>query len=145
MCIFAFGINLSEVHATEYGDFKYSVLGDNTIEIKEYVGNATSLEIPENIEGKAVTNIGISAFSGCSSLTKITIPNGVTNIEAGAFSSCSSLTEINVDSNNKKYSSEDGVLYNKEKNSILICPNAKTDIKFPNDCITFLWEHHFDK
>ncbi|MBQ5353100.1 MAG: leucine-rich repeat protein, partial [Alistipes sp.] len=41
-----------------------------------------------------VTTIGSSAFSGCSSLTNITIPDSVTEIGESAFSSCSSLKEV---------------------------------------------------
>ena len=41
---------------------------------------------------KSVTNIGIWAFGGCSSITGITIPNSVKNIGFRAFEYCSSLT-----------------------------------------------------
>ena len=43
-----------------------------------------------------VTSIGSSAFSGCSSLTSVTIGNSVTSIGGGAFNSCSSLTSITI-------------------------------------------------
>ena len=36
------------------------------------------------------------AFSGCSSLTSITIPNSVTSIGNEAFASCSSLTSVSI-------------------------------------------------
>ena len=42
----------------------------------------------------SVTEIGESAFSGCSNLTSVTIPEGVAEIGGGAFSCCSSLTSI---------------------------------------------------
>ena len=46
--------------------------------------------------GNSVTSIGSSAFSGCSSLTSITIENGVTSIGNWAFSDCSSLTSVTI-------------------------------------------------
>ena len=49
----------------------------------------TSIVIPEG-----VACIGERAFEGCSSLTSITIPEGVTNIEWRAFYGCSSLTDV---------------------------------------------------
>ena len=43
-----------------------------------------------------MTSIGGSAFSGCSGLTNVTIPNSVTSIGERAFYSCSGLTSITV-------------------------------------------------
>ena len=43
-----------------------------------------------------VTNIGSSAFSGCSSLKSVKIPVGVTSIAYDAFSGCSSLTSVEI-------------------------------------------------
>ena len=51
----------------------------------------TSVTIPNS-----VTSIGISAFSDCSGLTSITIPNSVTSIGQSAFSDCSGLTSITI-------------------------------------------------
>ena len=67
---------------------QYSVTG--------YTGTATEVYIPAVYEGLPVTSIGSSAFSGCSSLTSIAIPDSVTSIESYAFDSCSSLTSITI-------------------------------------------------
>ncbi len=42
----------------------------------------------------SVTEIGSSAFSGCTGLTSITIPSSVTSIGSSAFGSCTGLTSI---------------------------------------------------
>lgn len=55
-----------------------------------------NIVIPKNLDGKPVTEIGDGAFSGCSGLTSITIPDGVTNIGNSAFSGCSGLTSITI-------------------------------------------------
>lgn len=43
-----------------------------------------------------VTTICQSAFSGCSNLREVTLPQSLTAIQYGAFSSCSNLREINL-------------------------------------------------
>lgn len=51
----------------------------------------TSMMIPDS-----VTSIGNSAFSACPNLVSITIPNSVTSIEPNTFGACSSLTSITI-------------------------------------------------
>ena len=136
--------------AETYDDFEYSVLSDGTVEIIDYNGSAKKVEIPAEINGKSVTSIGNRAFNGCTSLTSITIPNSVTEIGSGAFSSCTSLTsikipdsvmqigdyvfvgctnliEIEVETDNKFYSSDKGVLFNKNKTEIICYPAGIKD------------------
>ena len=43
-----------------------------------------------------MTNIGEGAFSGCSSLKSISIPDGVTEIGSSAFQNCSALKSITI-------------------------------------------------
>jgi hypothetical protein len=64
--------------------------------ITEYDGTASSIEIPEKINGETITGIGNKAFSGNEYLTDITLPETVTSIGISAFSECSSLKSISM-------------------------------------------------
>ncbi len=104
----------------------------------------TNIDIPNTVAG-----IGNYAFQGCSGLTSITIPNQIWIISNGVFENCDNLTkinlpgsilylnvnsfykcpaltEINVDDENTQFSSENGVLFNKNKTQLIYCPRGKT-------------------
>ncbi len=76
--------------------------------------------------GNNLTSIGGSAFSGCTSLTSITIPDSVTIIGYRAFLRCTSLASIYVSPGNPNYTSIDGVLFNKALTTLIKCPEKKT-------------------
>lgn len=93
--------------------------------------NCTSLKkvaIPNS-----VTVIGEFAFSGCTGLTEINIPASVTSIGSGAFWFCDSLTGIWVDKANEFYSSDaSGVLFNKDKTTLIQCPIPYSGKVYPS-------------
>ena len=132
--------------AGTFGLFTYTDYGSH-IAITGYPESATPAVIPSSINGKPVTRIEQNAFWNCAGLTGVTIPTSitsiddyafslcglsqviipvsVTNIGSSAFWGCSSLTSITVQSSNATYSSALGILYNKNKTSLIKCPEAK--------------------
>ena len=84
-----------------------------------YCHKLTSVIIPDS-----VTDINDS-FIYCTNLSSFTIPKGVTDFSA-TFSGCTQLTYINVDSRNTTYTSVDGVVFDKSKQTLICCPTGKS-------------------
>lgn len=80
------------------------------------------MEIPSEIEGCPVIELGYDVFDNCSSLTSITIPDSVTAIRVSAFYGCTGLISIDVSSKNEYYTSLDGVLFNKDLTKLVKFP-----------------------
>lgn len=118
--------------AATSGDFEYNVLSeeDKTCEIAKYKGTASNLDIPSQIDGYTVRSIGERAFGDCTSLKEVYISSTIDNIEFWAFSGTTSMEKITVDGGNSTYSSNDGVLYNKEKTQLIKYPASKQEKAF---------------
>ena len=96
--------------------------GDFIIEngvLVEYIGNGGAVTIPEG-----VTTIDGRAFHGANTVTSVSIPASVTTIEDLAFI-WGDIASITVDPGNANYSSESGVLYNKDKTELVKVPRGK--------------------
>lgn len=88
-----------------------------------YCSDLTTVTISENSQLKT---IGETVFTHCSNLSEIYIPAGVQSIGDSSFVYCTSLTAITVDENNAKFSSTDGVLFDKGMNNLICYPSGKT-------------------
>ena len=106
----------------DYHFIESVTLPDSLTAIREWAfGFCTYLSeitIPEN-----VTFIGEYAFWG-TGLSGITVPRKVSNIGGGAFTS-QHMKAILVDAGNQYYTSENGVLYNKDKTLLHTYPKRK--------------------
>ena len=107
-----------------------------------YLRNLTSVTLPSTM-----TSIGEGAFGWCENLTEINIPSGVieigrwafentslssikipktvVSIEYGAFSYCEHLKTIDVEAGNTYYTSQEGVLFNANRQALLHYPAGK--------------------
>ena len=81
------------VTPTEGVIYKKAGIGEFAIVIG-YEGVGTNVVISSAYEGVPVTSIGDWAFSNCSSLESVVIPDSVTSIGDGAFNNCDGLTSI---------------------------------------------------
>ncbi len=88
--------------------------------------------IPKNIQGEvvipdSVTSIGANVFYGCASITAITFGPSLTDINVfnAMITDCNSLTTIEVSDENAVYSSRDGMLFDKNKTTLIYVPNNK--------------------
>lgn len=125
-------------------DYGVTSIGDEAF---YWCDSLASIVIPDS-----VTYIGDSAFNHCDALSSITIPDSVTCIKEGAFRysgltsvtipesvtyigdeafMSEALTSITVDENNLYYSSDEhGVLFNKNKTTLMQYPAGKTKTNY---------------
>lgn len=76
--------------------------------------------------GGTVELIEKEAFDGCNSLEEVRIGPSVLHIGRWAFGSSGKLRSFDVDGRNRKYASEDGLLYTKDFRVLVRCPGART-------------------
>lgn len=74
--------------------YLFDTYNKTIIGVTDYAETCSSLVIPEQINGIDVSGIAYRAFSNCSKLNSVTIPDSVTSIENSAFDGCKGLTSI---------------------------------------------------
>ena len=88
--------------------------------------------------------IGFKAFSNCTGLTSVIIPQSVVRIDNWIFYDCTGLTTISVHIDNPVYASENGVLFNKDKTELIKYPQARQGCFIIPDSVTKTADYAFD-
>ena len=166
-------LNLSGNKATIGGNAFYNCTSLATVNLGEgletidgstfrYCKSLETVNFPESL-----ININGYAFENCHRLSSIKIPNKVTRIDDCAFSNCpalksvsigsscsfisstafvgtSSIDRITVSEDNKNFTAVDGVLYNKDKITLVLYPkNREGEFAVP-DTVTSIANYAFD-
>ena len=121
-----------------HNSIEYSVtkIGQDAL---ERCSALTAVTIPDG-----VTDIGSYAFFKCTALTTVNIGCSLTNIGEFVFDYCKALTQINVNEANSTYCSENGILFNKEKTTLLQYPAGKTETTYTvPGSVTIIGENAF--
>ncbi|MCR5786903.1 MAG: leucine-rich repeat domain-containing protein [Acholeplasmatales bacterium] len=120
---------------------QFQITGATTCSLVQYNGQDSIYSVPSHYTNPAdgkiyyVTEISygafnLSGFSENSVLTHLTIPATVTKIAESTFENCSQLTNIVVSVANATYSSDEGVLYDKEKKNLIKYPAQKSETNY---------------
>lgn len=105
----------------------------------EYCSKLTSVKIPDNI-----TKLNNYTFARCYSLKSVSIGSGCTSMSPLTFCESNAIDEINISENNENYTSVDGVVYNKDKTTLVLYPkNRKGEFIVP-DSVTTIAERAFE-
>lgn len=130
----------------------YDFYGEDTAPWRLYNDTITKVILEDG-----VTSIGVNTFSECVNMTEIVIPDSVTSIYE--FSICTSsmkeltipanvttldiwsgiagLDRIDVAEENPAYTSVDGILFDKDKTTLLCCPQSRAgEYQIPEGVIT---------
>lgn len=108
--------------------------GVSNIGSNAFAGDSSLVSV---IIGSAET-IGDNAFLNCKSLKSVSIPANTTDIAATAFDGCAALTDINASSASTVFSSIDGVLFDKNGETLIKYPYARTAEEYtvPDSVVT---------
>lgn len=112
------------------GDYQYFLLEDGTAEVGSYSGKETAVDIPDTLDGYAVTQIRTMAFGACSTVTSVTIPNSIRTAEGNPFAFCNNLSTITVSSDHPTWAVIDGVLFDQTNQTLICRPAGKMETEY---------------
>lgn len=102
------------------------ITNNGAITITGYTGSASTVTIPDAINGLPVTGIESGVFPSNLSLTNVVLGTNVIDIGDGAFATCIKLAAITVSDANPAYATAAGVLFNKNLTTLVEYPAGRS-------------------
>lgn len=151
------------------GDYQYVTNGNN-VTITKYTGSDVSVVVPSKLGGKTVTAIGDGAFKNNSSIQSLTLPDTIQKIVNGSLTNCKNLKtltiksksfvftnndlngffagttklqSVNVPSSHTKYITVDGVVFSKDKKTLILFPSGKAQSYNIPNTVTSIGKYAF--
>jgi hypothetical protein len=107
--------------------------------------NCTNLSTVIFESGCQLQTLGQFIFEENSSLLSFNIPASVNSISTNMFSKCYNLSSINVDPASATYSSNNGILFTKNGETLLLFPYTLTSYNVPNTIISIGQEAFYNR
>ena len=128
-------LTITSCNTSSDGKLEYRLLADKSGYSVTGIDELASdyIYIPSSHKGKPIKRIDAKAFSGCSALKTVTIPDTVTEIGRKAFEDCYSLSNLVISNNVEKIG----------KNAFENCDNI-TNLTTPTIAIPFLYTSNIE-
>ena len=126
-----------------------SSIGDNAFEscsgltaFNVESDNATYCSIDGVLFKKKNTYLSLICYPSSKADTEYNLPDNVSSIENKAFYGCKFLASINVSNSNKDFYSDNGVLLDINKRTLIVYPSQKADTAYsiPNTVVIILYK-----
>lgn len=120
-------------YAFAYNQKITKIIISDTISEIGYKAFSNCAVLQEVAVGNGVKEIKKDLFYNSKNISRITLGDNVNSIDPEAFNGCSGLSYISVSENNSDFSSQDGIIYNKNKTQFIFVPKKiKGDIIIPD-------------
>ena len=125
-------VAMADTYKTSNATYEYEVSGSKAL-VTQAKSSASTIKVPQKLNGKKVHTIYYNAFYNCKNLKKVTLPKTLKKLAAmdaagiaNPFANCKKLKTIKLAKGNKSFVVKNKVLMNKKKNALAVYPAGLT-------------------
>ena len=109
--------------------FSYEILPDETVRITDCMNLAdiTQVQLPDELYGYTVTELGQHAFDRCTEISAVRLPAALRNIEGNPFAGCVHLSTVETDPDCTVFMSDGHRLVDKVKHELIMVYGKVTE------------------